>query len=123
MAQALELDGLRLLGKYHLMIIGYMILMIGELTFRIAQDSHPFPTAPLLEGFMDIGDSLCHRQTIHPFIAGNSQLTTFLQVTVFSNQGIQFLNLGVLFQISNHQTGCLTITRSFVIVIERRQIV
>ena len=123
MAQAFEFDGLRLSGKYHLMIIGHMILMIGELTLRIAQDSHPFPTAPLLEGFMDIGDSLCHRQTIHPFIAGNGQFATFLQVTVFRNQGIQLFYLGIAFQLSCHQTGSSTVTCPLVIVIERRQIV
>ena len=123
MAQAFELDGLRLLGKHHLMIIGYIVLRIGELTFRITQDSHPSPTAPLLEGFMDIGDTLCHRQVIHPFIAGDGQFTTFLQFTVFRNQGIQLFYLGIAFQLSCHQTGSHTVTRALVIVVERCQII
>ena len=100
-----------------------MILGIGQFLLCIPQDTHPFPTAPLLKGLMDIGDALCHREGVHPLITGNRQFTTLLQVTVLSNEDIELLNRRIAFQLRHNETGGLSVACLGIIVIERRQIV
>ena len=122
-AQPFELNRLRLLGCHHLMIVRHTILRIGEFLFCIAQHAHPIPTAPLLKGFMDIGDTLCHRLSIHPVITVDREFAALLQITVFLDKGINLFNRRIAFQLSHHQTGGLTVASLGIIIVKRLQVI
>ena len=122
-AQTFEFHLLRLLGRHHPMMVRHMILGIGEFLLCIAQNTDSFPTAPLLKGLMDIGDTLCHGERIHPFITGNGEFAAFLQVTVGSDEGIEFLNRRIALHLRHNETGGLSVTCLCIIVVKRLQVV
>ena len=105
------------------MVISHMELGIGEIFLRIAQHAHPFPTAPLVESRVDIGDTLSDRLAVHPVIAVDREFAALLQITVGLDQGIDFLNRRIAFQLSDNETGGLTVARLGIIVVEGQQVV
>ena len=123
MTQAFEFNGLRLLGRHHLFVIRHMILGIGEFLLFVTQGTHPSPTAPLLQSLMDIGDALCHWFSVHPFITVDREFAALFQITVFLDEGIEFLDRGIAFQLSHDETGGLTIAGLFIIVIEGLEVI
>ena len=100
-----------------------MELGIGEIFLRIAQHAHPFPTAPLVESRVDIGDTLSDRLAVHPVIAVDREFAALLQITVGLDQGIDFLNRRIAFQLGDDETGGLTVARLGIIVVEGQQVV
>ena len=105
------------------MVISHMELGIGEIFLRVTQHAHPLPATPLTKGLMDIGDTLRHREGIHPFITGNREFSAFLQVTVSRDEGIEFLNRRILFQLRHDETGSLTVASFCIIVVKGLQVV
>ena len=100
-----------------------MELGIGEIFLRIAQHAHPFPTAPLVESRVDIGDTLSDRFAVHPVITVDREFAALLQITVGLDQGIDFLNRRIAFQLGDDETGGLTVARLGIIVVEGLQVV
>ena len=105
------------------MIVRNTELGIGEIFLRITQHTHPFPTAPLVEGRVDIGDTLSDRLTVHPVITVDREFAALLQITVGLDQGIDFLNRRIAFQLGDDETGGLTVARLGIIVVEGLQVV
>ena len=120
-AQALQLDRLRLLRQDHGLVIGHIVLRIGHLGLLVAQFVHPGPTAPPCQYILDIIVATGRPVIViasHIPIVLNGYLTSLGQVAIGLEEGVDFLRRGISVDLGRRNTGRTAVTCLHIVVVQ-----